>query len=185
MVPAKGKTFEYTVYLGVFEVREAVEFVREFFKDTTEEVNRATGYVCVASLKTDIRGQYLANSLGISTLTWAFAQLEQGRITDSEWADEFRELEEGLENECSVILAKELSATSLRILQKMIVEAIGWSRKPDLKIYCKREEKIKRKETDEMEIRKKPKRIISLVLVWVMFTTCIPDSFISVVRAYA
>lgn len=142
VVPAKGKTFEYTVYLGVFEVREAVEFVREFFKDTTEEVNRATGYVCVASLKTDIRGQYLANSLGISTLTWAFAQLEQGRITDSEWADEFRELEEGLENECSVILAKELSATSLRTLQKMIVEAIGWSRKPDLKIYCKREEKM-------------------------------------------
>ena len=36
-----------------------------------------------------------------------------------------------------------------------------------------------------MEISKKLKRIISLVLVWVMFTTCIPDSFISVVRAYA
>ena len=36
-----------------------------------------------------------------------------------------------------------------------------------------------------MEISKKLKRIISLVLVWVMFTTCIPDSFILVVRAYA
>lgn len=55
-VPARGKTFEYTIYLGVFEVREAVDFVRDFFKDTTEEVNRTAGYVCVASLKTDIGG---------------------------------------------------------------------------------------------------------------------------------
>lgn len=142
VVPARGKTFEYTIYLGVFEVHEAVDFVRDFFKDTTEEVNRTTGYVCMASLKTDIRGQYLANSLGISTLTWALAQLEQGRITDSEWADEFRELEEAVANESGIILDGEQSVTSLRTLQDMIVGAIGWSREPDLKIYWKREEKI-------------------------------------------
>lgn len=145
-IPGRGRTFEYTIYLGVFEVREAVEFVRDFFKDTTEEVNRTAGNVCVASLKTDMRGQYLANSLGISTLTWAFAQLEQGRITDNKWADEFRELEEKLKNESSVLLAKEQSAASLRTLLEMIVEAIGWSRKPDMRIYCKREEKIIPKE---------------------------------------
>lgn len=142
VLPDEGKTFEYTVYLGVFPTREVVDFVREFFKDSTEEVNRPVENVCVASLKVDVTGQYLAGSLGISTLTWALARLERGRMGDSNWAEEFRNLEEEVIEGCEILLAQEQSVETLYEILGQMTRAIGWSRMPEMKIYCKREEKI-------------------------------------------
>lgn len=88
----KGNTIEYTIYLGVFNSTKVIDFVKDFFKDTTEEINQRGGNICIASLKIDILGKYIPNSLGISTLPWALRQLEKKKIDNDDIESSWQEI---------------------------------------------------------------------------------------------
>ena len=50
---AKGKTIEYTLYLGVFNSSEVTDFVKKLFRDTSKNPNPRSSNIYMASLKVD------------------------------------------------------------------------------------------------------------------------------------
>lgn len=140
--PSKGKTFEYTVYLGVFNLNNVIDFVKDFFKDETEEINQRGGNICIASLKVDINGKYVPNSLGISTLTWALAQLENERIDQDDWASAFQRLQDDIIVDLEYELAGKMTLAVIENIQNKISRELGWSEKPQYDIVYKKEEKF-------------------------------------------
>lgn len=145
-----NKTIEYSVYLGVFPMSYVTDFIRDFFKDENEDINREGGSTCIASIKLSIEGKVLPNSLGISTLPWALHQLEKGKIDSNNWEDQFSRLQSDLLEELKFDLEDVAHSTeSIKKIQSKIVATIGWSIKPPLKILVKREEKFKSLKDDE------------------------------------
>lgn len=82
-IPVKAKstnkTIVYTIYLGVFKLTKALDFINVFFNDKSEKPNSlSSSNIYFATIKLDNEGLYIENSLGISTFTWALGQLESG-----------------------------------------------------------------------------------------------------------
>jgi uridine kinase len=149
---SEDKTIEYTIFLGVFNSSLAIDFVKKFFKDESEEINQVGSNICIASLKVDIDGNFITNSLGISTLTWALAQLERGKIEKDNWAHSFKKLQDDMMVDLEYDLTGKLSFKSLSIIQDKIIDSLGWSEKPATKLIYKKEEKFipkKKKSNDD------------------------------------
>ncbi|HEY4786031.1 MAG TPA: AAA domain-containing protein [Bacteroidales bacterium] len=148
---SEDKTIEYTIYLGVFNSLLITEFIKNFFKDDSEEINPINNNICFASLKVDIEGNYVINSLGISTLTWALAQLEKKKIDKENWAQAFKKIQDDLIADLEYDLTGKLSFESLSTIQTKIIYAMDWSVSPDTKIVYKKIEKFipKKKKSNE------------------------------------
>lgn len=151
------KTLEYIVYLGVFDLSEVNDFVKEFFKDEKKDENPRKSKICYASLKLDIDGKYINESFGLSTLPWALSQLENNKIKNNNWELAFEKVKDKLleyfelnfketitnsENEI-IKVSKIVNAVQLLKLQNEIESLCGWSKKPFKKIYIKRIENFK------------------------------------------
>ena len=87
-------TIEYTVYLGVFDSIHVSNFVKEYFGEKENDENERNSKICFASLKLDINGVYIDDSIGISTLPWALSKLEKGEIKSDKWSRSFEPLKE-------------------------------------------------------------------------------------------
>jgi superfamily I DNA and/or RNA helicase len=153
------KTFEYTIYLGVFESSIVTEFITDFFNDKIKDENERSSKICFASLKLNSKGCYINESIGISTLPWALAQLENGHIKTNDWSDKFENIKEEITNDLDYIfnetktnefdevikIAISASLNKLQLLESKIETLCGWSIKPKTNIYVKRVEKFKSK----------------------------------------
>lgn len=152
-----SKTIEYTIYLGVFEMFEVNEFIKKYFNDSKKDENFRNSKNCFASLKLDIDGKYLNDTFGISTLPWALSQLENNKIIDDNWSDEFEKIKNNLieyiditfketitnsENEILKV-SKIVNKNQLLKFQDKIESTFGGSIKTIKEIYFKRIEKYK------------------------------------------
>ncbi|RXQ89489.1 ATP-binding protein [Ancylomarina salipaludis] len=158
----KKKTIEYTIFLGVFDSLNATNFIKGYFKDKEKDENERNTKVCFASLKLDIDGYYINDSLGISTLPWALGQLEKGEVKSDDWSRKFENIKQKVIVDFDYVfndpLAKEsggvcrskpsVSYLQLKNIQSKIETLCGWSVKPNKSIYIKRDEKfISKKES--------------------------------------
>ena len=138
----KGMRIEHTIYLGVFNSKHVTDFVKQYFKDSSEDFNNREGLIFQASFKVDQRGNYLNDSFGISTLPWALNKLENGELSNNDWGKEFHdnktELEEYL---LSFYFGRPTSYKDLLNIQNYIIKFSGWSAKPETSICYKTEEK--------------------------------------------
>ncbi|MFV0248234.1 MAG: AAA domain-containing protein [Tenacibaculum sp.] len=159
------KTFEYSIYLGVFNSTIVNEFVKEYFKDQNKDENFRNSKICFASLKLDVEGKYINDSFGLSTLPWALNQLGNNKIKSNNWELAFETIKNDLleylefnfketitnsDNEVikvSTITNKE----QLLKFQNKIEELCDWSIKPAKDIYIKRVEKFKPKSDKETQ----------------------------------
>lgn len=153
------KTFEYTVYLGVFESSIVTEFISDFFDNEVKDENSRNNKICFASLKLNSKGCYVNESIGISTLPWALAQLENNQIKTNNWSDKFENIKEEIthdldyifnetktnENDEVIKIAISASLNKLKLLESKIESLCGWSIKPKKCIFVKRVEKFKSK----------------------------------------
>lgn len=141
MPPSKGKVYEYTVYLGLFNSLEVTKFISEFFEESAEEEEDSRPQtICYASLRLDQNGHYLDGSFGVSTLPWALNQLREGNIEDADWSKDFDELRGNLEQyidshfketitneEGEVIrVTTQVSHDQLVAFEQRIIKATGW-----------------------------------------------------------
>ena len=157
------KTIEYVIYLGVFDLKIANDFVKNYFKDTNKDENFRNSKICYASLKLDIEGNYINESLGVSTLPWALNQLENNKIKSYNWENDFEQIKVNLEeylelnfketitnSENEIIkISTIVNNSQLLKLQGKIESLCGWSIKPDKEIYIERFEKFKPKNNKE------------------------------------
>lgn len=143
--PSKqNKTFEYTVYLGVFNAIAVNDFVKTFFEDTKKDENFRDSKICFASLKLDIDGKYIDDSIGISTLPWALSQLERGKIKSDYWEKDFEEIKKEIKDYIDITFKQKITNSNNEItevstvinkeqlfkLQSKIELLLGWSLKP-------------------------------------------------------
>ncbi|MGV8091483.1 MAG: DEAD/DEAH box helicase [Mangrovibacterium sp.] len=141
----------HTVYLGVFQSSLVTDFVKDYFKkDDTSDPNDYSQRILYASLKVDNEGNYLNDTLGISTLPWALGQLEKGRITEDNWSGTFTKMLEEVVMTMEDLLSEALSFQNLKIIQDCIVSKSEWSIKPETEIYFKTEE-IRKKDGDNSQ----------------------------------
>ncbi len=161
------KTFEYTIYLGVFKSTVVNEYVADFFKDDSKDENLRSSNICFASLKLDIEGKYINESLGISTLPWAIQQLENKKINSDNWVKDFEDIKKELEEYLTLHVKETITNADNEVievstvvnnnqllkLQDKIISLCRWSIKPDVNIYVNRVEKFKtNKATPEADI---------------------------------
>ena len=138
---AKGKTIEYTLHLGVFNSSEVTDFVKKFFRDTSENPNSRSSNICMASLKVNQQGLYIANSLGISTLPWALGQLKKKKIRQVDWGVLFKKLQDDIRLRLEYVLTQPLSLEAVLSIQQEVIAALGWGKHLRTSIVYKEEEK--------------------------------------------
>lgn len=158
-----NKVLEYTIYLGVFDSSIVNDFVKSYFKSTEKDENFRNSKICYASLKLDENGKYINDSFGLSTLPWALSQLENNKIGNNNWEEDFQTLKENLteyidlnfkeiittpDNEI-VKISTVVNNSQLLNLQDKIDLSSNWSVKPLKEIYVKRIEKFKTKNDKE------------------------------------
>jgi superfamily I DNA and/or RNA helicase len=152
---SKNKTIEYTIYIGVFESSIVTEFVNNYYENRTKDENQKSSKILYASLKLDIKGNYIEKSIGVSTLPWALSQLEKGHINTNNWSNKFEKIIENLSNDFDYIFNETeigeegeilrdrtpLGLAKLKEIQVRIEALCGWSISPEKRIYVKRDEK--------------------------------------------
>ncbi|TDO03924.1 DEAD/DEAH box helicase [Sunxiuqinia elliptica] len=136
-------TIEYTLYLAVFSSSVANDFVKKFFSDTEKEVNVRPSKICMASLKVDIDGYYVPYSFGISTLPWAIKQLQNNKIENNNWADDFNAVKNYLLEELEYSLNGIISLNSVLSIQNKVFDSLSWTTEIEPEVYIKREETFK------------------------------------------
>ncbi|TGV01627.1 ATP-binding protein [Flavivirga rizhaonensis] len=160
---APNKTLEYTIYLGVFDSSVVNDFVKEYFKDSKKNENFRSSKICFASLKLDIEGKYINESLGISTLPWALNQLENNKIKSNDWEEGFKKIKDSLEEYLELNFKETITNSENEIIkvstivsynqlikfQDKIESLCNWSIKPSKEIYVKRIEKLKPQKNKE------------------------------------
>lgn len=141
----KKKTLEYTIYIGIFDSKHVTEFVKEYFNDTGANENERSSLIHYASIKLDQLGNYINETLGISTLPWALSQLENDKINSNHWNSDFENLIQDItqelddifytinynENDELVKKPKPLTYSTLNTIQSIIEEQCAWSVHPE------------------------------------------------------
>ena len=156
------KTIQYTIYIGVFSQMSVSDFVKDFFKDESNNPNVTNAKVCYASLKLDNQGVYIQSTLGFSTMPWALRQLEAGKVNTDSWSEDFDKLRKNLlerlgENrkelaeDYSSYLSKIQTLENLQQIQTLIIQDLKWSTSPDTEIYVRIEEIYKKNNTSDKE----------------------------------
>ena len=150
-------TIEYTVYLGVFDSLHVSKFVNEYFGEKESDENERNSKIYFASLKLDINGVYINDSIGISTLPWALSKLEKGEIKTDNWSRSFEQLKEVLSTDFDYIFNntiinedgkvvknnKPVRFDKLKEIEAKVQKLCDWSINPEKSIFIKRDEKFK------------------------------------------
>jgi hypothetical protein len=141
-------TIEYTIYLGVIKLSYINEYVDILLSGKKEEkINPRNDEICMASFKTDIKGEYITNSFGLSTLPWAINQLEEGNINNDNWANAFQQLKDDLILDFEDKLVDIKSVEDIFNLQKKLLNDVNFKLNIPTNIYYRPEEKkISRKQ---------------------------------------
>lgn len=158
-IPVKAKstnkTIVYTIYLGVFKLTKALDFINVFFNDKSEKPNSlSSSNIYFATIKLDNEGLYIENSLGISTFTWALGQLESGQLESNNWSRNFQfmyqsvidtltENQNEIEEDYLSYLSEPQTYDNLYAIQSIIARVLGWSEQPLAEIYVKTDEVYK------------------------------------------
>jgi len=151
----KNKTLEYTIFIGIFDSKYVTDFVKDYFNDDTSSENERTTRIYYASIKLDQFGNYINETLGISTLPWALHQLEKSKIKSNHWNSDFENLIQNItqelddifytlncnENDELIKKPKPLTFESLHTIQSIIEEKCGWSIRPEKQMRYKVVEK--------------------------------------------
>lgn len=135
-----NKRVIHLIYLGVFTSSHVIDFVKNFFKDNTEELNPSSTSICFASLKLDEAGLYINDTLGVSTLPWALGQLEKGEIANDDWSKEFKKTGDDIALAISGFIKGKQTYESLLDIQSEIMKLSGWSVTPPVYMFYKTEE---------------------------------------------
>lgn len=121
-----NSSITYTVYLGVFPLSVVKDY-------------GGSGNACYALLQVDSKGNYIENTLVISTLPWALTKLEKTINKDTLWEEEY----EGICKKLSTGLRKKLTGQqtvmALKEIQEEIVGKIGKEIDTDLALYMQEE----------------------------------------------
>jgi hypothetical protein len=153
------KTLEYIVYIGVFDLKDVNDFVKNYFKDATKDENIRSSKICFASLNLDIEGKYINESFGLSTLPWALGQLEKNNIKSDTWSESFEIIKEEILNHIELFFKETVVNSANEIInvstvlnkiqllefEQKIESLVGWSVRPNKNIYVNRIEKFKSK----------------------------------------
>ncbi len=144
----KGKTVEYTVFMGVFDSKQVSDFVKKHFNDTNKNENERNTKICLASLKVDNNGNYINDSLGISTLPWALNQLQRGNLDSDDWNTDFANLKELIFSEFKYVFNTidseddnqkvKIQLHQLREIESRITSESGWKLGDNTKMYVQK-----------------------------------------------
>lgn len=151
------KRYSYTVYAGVFSVKETTSILRKIFagpEPDYEEVSAQTS--CFGSFMVDSDGALVVGSLSLSTLPWTIGYLSAGdldaKLNDPFWAEKFgsykhsileRFLDDAVQLESPRL---KLTAAGLRSLLEHMIGKSGWRpEKLEPMAFCVIEEDRKEK----------------------------------------
>jgi len=163
----KEKVIINTVYLGVFNVVEVVDFTYNFFKEKNNEQNIKDENIVFASIKVDQEGRYIHDTLGVSMLPWALGQLEKKKITSDSWNSDFQKMLDDLKEALNPVFyetveeeyeeeselqrqAKTLSIEDLHNIQRLVEKHCGWSISPETS-FCYQQKKRNRSASEKRE----------------------------------
>lgn len=163
--PDPKKEIEYTIYLGVFDLKIVNDFVNTYFNNTEKDENFRSSKTCFASLKLDQNGKYINESFGLSTLPWALSQLENNKIETDNWEEDFEAIKNDLAEYIDLNFKETITNESNEIIKISTIvnynQLVGfqdeielfcnWSIKPSKQIYVKRTEVPKTKSGKETE----------------------------------
>ncbi|MBW7473982.1 hypothetical protein K0T92_04450 [Paenibacillus oenotherae] len=128
LVETEDWTYMHTVFIGVFEIREVQQIVRNRL---TNNSNRFTdhndnGRTVYAQIRVSHKGEFVADSCKISTVPFALGKLEQGMLYD-DWHNEFRKLETYISLAILQICRNKVTIASLQSLLEMFTEKFNWT----------------------------------------------------------
>lgn len=122
---------QYTLYLGVFQLNEVVEFVQDFFHSQKANSNSPKTKVCHASLKLDEHGRFIQETLGFSILPWALQQLDKGLLETDELAEAFKKKQQEMTDYLTDgVLRDVMTCEHLKKIQTYIQQELSWKNSP-------------------------------------------------------
>lgn len=122
---------QYTLYFGVFQLNEVVEFVQDFFHSPKANSNSPKTKVCHASLKLDEHGRFIQETLGFSILPWALQQLNKGLLETDELAEAFKKKQQEMSDYLTDgVLRDVMTCEHLKKIQTYIQQELSWKNSP-------------------------------------------------------
>lgn len=122
---------QYTLYFGVFQLNEVVEFVQDFFHSQKANSNSPKTKVCHASLKLDEHGRFIQETLGFSILPWALQQLDKGLLETDELAEAFKKKQQEMTDYLTDgVLRDVMTCEHLKKIQTYIQQELSWKNSP-------------------------------------------------------
>lgn len=122
---------QYTLYFGVFQLNEVVEFVQDFFHSQKANSNSPKTKVCHASLKLDEHGRFIQETLGFSILPWALQQLNKGLLETDELAEAFKKKQQEMSDYLTDgVLRDVMTCEHLKKIQTYIQQELSWKNSP-------------------------------------------------------
>lgn len=122
---------QYTLYFGVFQLNEVVEFVQDFFHSQKANSNSPKTKVCHASLKLDEHGRFIQETLGFSILPWALQQLDKGLLETDELAEAFKKIQQEMTDYLTDgVLRDVMTCEHLKKIQTYIQQELSWKNSP-------------------------------------------------------
>lgn len=145
---------QYTLYFGVFQLNEVVEFVQDFFHSQKANSNSPKTKVCHASLKLDEHGHFIQETLGFSVLPWALQQLNKGMLETDELAEAFKKKQQEMTDYLTDgVLRDVMTCEHLKKMQTYILHELSWKDSPfdKVPIYIRTELLEKNKPVSDEE----------------------------------
>lgn len=122
---------QYTLYFGVFQLNEVVEFVQDFFHSPKANSNSPKTKVCHASLKLDEYGRFIQETLGFSILPWALQQLNKCLLETDELAEAFKKKQQEMSDYLTDgVLRDVMTCEHLKKIQTYIQQELSWKNSP-------------------------------------------------------
>lgn len=121
-------TYIHTVFIGVFEIGEVQQIVRDLFSNASDNFHsdlsdRKTAY---AQIRVNQKGKFVEDSCKISTVPFALGKLERGTLYDH-WHEEFRKIETDVSLAVKQAYRNEVTVATLQSLLEMFTKKFGWT----------------------------------------------------------
>jgi hypothetical protein len=109
--PADGKTWQFTVYGGRFDIgRVRTELVRVFGQDSKPEDARKAGDTALFALTLNAEGKLVADTAVLSSCAWSVSRLRSPGPNHPNWLDGFDKDQRAFAQALNKLVAPELSA---------------------------------------------------------------------------
>ncbi|MFC3039193.1 hypothetical protein ACFOGI_02885 [Virgibacillus xinjiangensis] len=122
-------TYTHQVYVGVFPIREELDFAREHFRETEvrPDIEDHQGKTALAVIEINNDGKYIEDSASISTMPFGLGQLNKGERYKDEWSTLFGKYKEEVKQIASSHLKGSIDYKKLQLFLRELLESSEWS----------------------------------------------------------